>query len=116
VHLAELLQGEPDELIGLPLEVRTESPRFRVAFESIGAFKAVPEMYNELSDSAQTIKPFLFLETGSVYLSEMKSAMEFGAGIHPDVLKHYVVYADNTVIHVLTAAAPKVFGEASNGP
>jgi len=116
VHLAELLRGEPDGLIGLPLDVQPESPRHRVSFSTTGAFKTLPEMFNEVSEDADRIAPFLFRELNSPYMTEMKDAMELSRGIPPDQMHHYVVYAENTVTHVLSAVAPKVFAGTQDGP
>ena len=116
LHLAELLRGEPDGLIGLPLEVMPESPRFRVHFAEVGAFKTVPEMFNEVSESANKIGPFLFQESSSPYILEMKDVMELSRNIPMDTLQHYIVYAENTVTHILAASPPQVSEGSSNGP
>ena len=116
LNLAELLRGEPDEFIGLPLIVKPESPRFRVYFAEVGAFKTVPEMFNEVSESAEKITPFLFQEPSSSYMLEMKDQMELSRGIQVDTLLHYIVYAENTVTHVLAASQPDISEGSRNGP
>jgi hypothetical protein len=116
LHVAALLHGEPDGLVGLPLEITPDSPRFRVHFTEVGAFKTVPEMFNEVSESAHKVGPFLFQEFGSSYMLEMKDAMELSRGIAADALLHYIVYAENAVTHVLAASPPQVFEGSGNGP
>ena len=108
VHLAELLRGQPDGLLGHPLEVRADSARYRVHFRSVGAFKTLPEMFNELSEAANKLEPFLFQESESAYATEMKDAMELARPIPSGSLQHYVVYAENVVTHVLASAGPQV--------
>ena len=116
LHLAELLRGEPDGLVGSPLEVMPESPRFRVHFADVGAFKTLPEMFNEVSESASKIGPFLFQEASSPYMLEMKDAMELSRNIPMGILQHYIVYAENAVTHVLAASPPEFSEGSSNGP
>ena len=108
VHLAEMMRGEPDGLIGRPLEVRADSPRYRVRFPTVGALKTVPEPFNELSGGAEKIGPFLFQESGSPYALEMEDAMKLSMDIPSDALRHFVVYAENVVTHVLTVSAPEI--------
>jgi hypothetical protein len=116
LHLAEMLRGAPDGGLGVPLEIRPDSPRFRVCFGEVGAFKTVPEMFDEISANAGRLEPFLFRESGSNYSAEMKEAMWLAREIPAESLLHYVVLAENVVTHVLAAEPPRVFEVSNNAP
>jgi hypothetical protein len=116
LHLAEMLRGDPDGGLGVPLEVRCESPRFRVSFGQVGAFKTVPEMFDEISETAERLEPFLFHESGSRYATEMKDAMWLAREIPEGSLLHYAVLTENVVVHVLAAEQPKVLEVPDNAP
>ncbi len=116
VEVVELNEGEPDGLVGLPLEVTLESGRHTVQFSSIAGFQSVPEPLNGLSQNARRINQFMFLESNSDYLhqnGEDLSPFVYGA-IRPEspVIQHYVVFGENTVLHVLAALPPTI----SKGP
>ncbi len=108
LHLAQLVCGEQDEFIGLPLVVKPESPRFSVHFGEVGAFKTVPEMFDEVSEGAEKVRAFLFRESSSAYMKEMGERLELARDIEPGSLRHHIVYAENAVTHVLSAHAPVV--------
>jgi hypothetical protein len=82
----------------------------------VGAFKTVPEMFNEVSEAAEKLEPFLFRETSSTYAAEMKDAMWLACEIPEGAALHYAVYAENVVTHVLSGTPPKVFGVPSDAP
>ena len=112
IEIADLNTGMPDGLVGLPLVVTEQSQRYLVQFPAIAGFRSVPEPLNGLSDSSKEVYPFLFLEMDSEYLRECANdAKYFVYGSerpeNPSI-RHYVVYGENTVIHVLSATEPHV--------
>lgn len=108
VQVAQLVRGEPDGAIGHPLEVTPDSARYRVHFPVVGAFKTVPELFNEVSETANKVDVFLFHEPDSAYAAEMQHAMALASDIPGGGVQHYVVHAENVVTHVLAASAPQV--------
>jgi hypothetical protein len=112
VNVAELLSGEPDEYIGLPLIVRNDSKRYSVSFKDVGRIEIEPEPIVPPSDLGVKETPFLFREPESALLIENRwSATMFNFGrrfAQEEELKHYIVLGENFVIHVLTLTAPEI--------
>lgn len=110
ILVVDLNQGEPDGFVGLPLEVTSDSYRHLIKFDAIAGFQSVPEPLNGLTESAIKLDDFLYLDPESSYMSELKkdgATFIYGANIPKDPkLDHYVIYGENTVVHVLSAAYP----------
>jgi len=108
--VVELLQGEPDGVIGLPLVKRPESHRFRVEFSCIGHFKVGPEPFANISSNAIKQTDFLYCEPESQYLRDLADSVSTFPMSRPwpenPVVRHYVVYAENFVLEVLAAVEP----------
>jgi len=120
--VAELLpSGRPEPSLGLtthaltPIGVTAGSRRYQVQFRNVGAYKVVPEPYNEVSSSASHLEPFLLREMASSYLEQMEGAMHLANIPNVDGVMHYVVYAENHVVHVLTSSDPTILAMAGNG-
>ncbi|WP_148300333.1 hypothetical protein [Holophaga foetida] len=112
ILVADLNEGEPDEFIGLPLVITNTSHRHLVKFPAIAGFQSVPEPLNGLSSTATRITAYLYLDPDSEYLAELQidgPSFVFGAE-RPDnpSLSHYVVYGENTVVHILSATIPEI--------
>ena len=123
-RIAELLPAGPAELLpfGLstqlvtPIGARPDSSRYEVHFRNVGAFRVVPEPFNELSLEAERLQPFLFKEIASSYLESMEGAMNLANIPINEGVMHYVIYTDNHVVHVLTSSEPKLIVLAAHGP
>jgi len=117
LDVSKLLPGQPDGVIGVPLLVTEKSEHFRVHFQRVGAFRLVPEPFNQVSDRAEEHCDFLLQENASDYLSEMTDAARFAAGIPSGgTLLHFIVYTENHVVHVLTAQKPSITSVSAVGP
>jgi hypothetical protein len=121
--VAELLpSARPEPLLGLrshslrPIGVTAGSRRYQVQFHNVGAYKVVPEPYNEVSTSASRLEPFLLREITSSYLEQMEGAMHLANIPNIRDVMHYVIYAENHVVHVLTSSEPTILAIAANGP
>ena len=99
-----------------PIGVMPESTRHRIHFRNVGAFRVVPEPFNDVSDDAVRVSPFLFREAASRYLKEMEGAMHLANIPTNSGVMHYVVYTENHVVHVLTSSEPQVIAITGNGP
>jgi hypothetical protein len=110
--VVELLQGEPDGLIGLPLVKRPESRRYRVEFTCVGHFKVGPEPFANISSNAIKQTDFLYREPESQYLRGLGDSVSTFPMSRPwpenQVIRHYVVYAENFVLEVLAAVEPSI--------
>jgi hypothetical protein len=110
--VVELLQGEPDGVIGLPLVKRPESRRYRVEFSCVGHFKVGPEPFANISSNAIQQTEFLYREPESQYLRDLGGSVSIFPMSRPwpanPVIRHYVVYAENFVLEVLAAVEPSV--------
>ena len=112
MQVAELLEGAPDGLIGLPLSVLPNSRWYAVRIGGVGHFNVSPEPMVVLSKAARRITNFLFEELGSPYLVEWGWAAATFNLTRPKPqephLRHYVVHAENFVLNVLSAHEPEV--------
>jgi len=110
--VVELLQGEPDGLIGLPLVKRAESRRYTVEFSCVGHFKVGPEPFANISSNAIKEADFLYREPESQYLQDLRDSVSTFPMTRPwpanPVVRHYIVYAENFVLEVLAAVEPSV--------
>ena len=110
--VVELLPGEPDGLIGLPLVKRPESRRYRVEISCVAHFKVGPEPFANISSNAIRQTDFLFHEPDSQYLRDLADSVSTFPMSRPwpenPVVRHYVVYAENFVLDVLTPVEPSV--------
>lgn len=110
IRLAELHEGKPDSLIGLPLHVTDSSEKYIVQFSEVGGFHVEVEPCNTLSRQAIRLSPFLFEERESKYLAtSAECARMFAPDItklEAPIIRHYVVYSEHFVIHVLCSSVP----------
>jgi hypothetical protein len=110
--VVELLQGEPDGFIGLPLVKRPESRRYRMEFSCVGHFKVGPEPFANISSNAIKQTDFLYREPESQYLRDLGDSVSIFPISRPwpenPVVRHYVVYAENFVVEVLAAVEPSI--------
>jgi hypothetical protein len=70
ITIAELLKGEADGLIGLPLMIPNDSKRYRISFEDVERIEIAPEPMPQLSSGARVEAPFLYLESESKFKTE----------------------------------------------
>jgi hypothetical protein len=112
VRLTELLEGEEgaDGLIGRPLEIQSASRTYEVVIEQVGHFQVRPEPVGGLSEHATPLQDFLYREENSSFHVEYAWGTETFVPCIPQgaTVAHYVVYAENYVVDVLTAREPKV--------
>ncbi|MFT3758964.1 hypothetical protein [Thauera sp.] len=110
IGLEELLEGPPDGFVGLPLMVLPASRKYAVRIAGVGHFVVCPEPVFSFGSNARKLTDFLYEEDDSALLAEYGwGAATFNLG-HPRLvnreMRHFVVFADNFVVNVLSASEP----------
>jgi hypothetical protein len=85
LKVAEMVKGEPNGLIGLPLIVDERSTLFEVTFLGVVEFKSVLEAFFQRDGEIHEINDFVWEAANSEY---RKTVSCFGPGISMYTLKH----------------------------
>lgn len=108
IELVELHTGEPDGYVGLPLTITDNSKKLIVNFTQVGHFKTECETYSLLSRDAARVNSVTYEEKDSEYIRRHSESALFAISRETEHvnIKHYVVWSENYVTHVLAADKP----------
>jgi hypothetical protein len=103
LKVAELLEGEPDGCIGLPLVIDESSKVFEVTLSNVYEFKSVSEPFFHLDGKRQKINDFVWEVIGSEY---RKTAGFYGS--KPETARHFIVFTETLVFEALSDTEPVI--------
>jgi len=101
LKIAELLEGEPDGCVGLPLVIDERSKVFEVTLSNVYEFKSVSEPFFHLDGERQKVNNFVWEAIGSEY---RKTAGFYGPT--PETARHFIIFTETLVFEVLSNTAP----------
>lgn len=104
VRIVELVDGEPDGGIGIPLVVGADSRRYTIHFKGVTEFRSKAEPCYDTDSERTDISEFLWEDHSSDYVDE---ACSFGEGAK-DPARHFCVYTESVVVEVLSSHEPRI--------
>lgn len=110
IRVANLVEGQPDGLIGLPLIISDESEIYKIEFSNIAEFRSTSEPCFSEEGEEKEITNFLSESIGSEYA---KTVCVCGVGAR-EPARHFFVYTESVVIEVLANEEPVIHREPPN--
>jgi len=109
IEVAELVKGQPDEYIGIPLVIDARSRRWTLYFESVAEFRSRAEPCFAAEGTQHDLTEFLFECVNSDYINQVCPC---GVGAS-EPARHFGVYTESVVLEILASQEPKI--EESTG-
>ena len=104
LKVAELVTGEPDGAIGLPLVIDDRSKIFEVTIFNVVEFKSVSEPFFHLDGERREINDFVWEAIGSEY----KKTVGFYGGATEETTRHFIVFTETLVFEALSNTEPVI--------
>jgi len=109
VNLDQLVEMQPDGLVGAGWGVDDRSSQISISVMHSVAFKVEPEILNSFRRSIVELDACLYEDTDSVYIKEQGYASEMYSRYEGEYsLRHFVIYAENLVVHAISPIVPIV--------
>jgi hypothetical protein len=103
LKVAELVEGEPNGYIGLPLVINEKSKIFEVTLSNVFEFKSVTEPFFCPDGEERKINDFVWEAIGSEYI---KTAGFYGPT--PETARHFIIFSERIVFEALCETEPVI--------
>lgn len=104
IEVAELVKGEPDGYIGIPLVVNATSRRWTIYFEHVAEFRSRAEPCFAAEGAQHDLTDFLFECVNSEYINQLCPC---GVGAR-EPARHFGIYTESVVLEILASQEPKI--------